>query len=260
MMNQETITGIWTDSKVSPPETPKIITNPIQARKITEMKVTMTSQENMKGYRKAQEIVGTVQKAEKRKIATPIRRNMRNQNQKGKTTQATIVRINKNEEKKEVDSKEDDSEFEESETEINLDNKTKISSLDTENTSGQDVKPSTSNSSTDSTDSSGEYKEPYNSITRVELMKDESYYDIVNHIANDMLNKMGPYTTLNHGKFDYTSLSEECNEDDERSSTVEENVKKSKTLKKKKKAATIKMMTRKVEKGLYNKAYYREMM
>ena len=92
-------------------------------------------------------------------------------------------------------------------------------------------------------------------------MKDGSYYDIVNHIANDMLKKMGPYTTLNPGKFDYTSSSEECNEDDERSSTVEENVKKSKTLKKKKKATTIKKkMTRKVDKGLYNKAYYREMM
>ena len=99
------------------------------------MKVTMTSQENMKRYGKAEEIVGTVQKAEKRKIATLIRRNTRNQNQKGKTIQATIVRINENEEKEEADSKEDDSEFEESETEINLDNETKISSLHTENTS-----------------------------------------------------------------------------------------------------------------------------
>ena len=92
-------------------------------------------------------------------------------------------------------------------------------------------------------------------------MKDEIYNDIVNHIANDMLKKMGPYTTLNPGKFDYTSSSEEWKEDDKRSSTVEENVKKSKKLKKKKKAATIKKKTgRKVEKGVYNKAYYREMM
>ena len=81
--NQETMTGIWTDSDVSLPETPKIITNPIQARKITEMKVTMTSQEDMKKYGKAEEIVGTVQKEERRKIATPIRRNMRKQVQKG---------------------------------------------------------------------------------------------------------------------------------------------------------------------------------
>ena len=29
VMNKENITGIWTDSDVSPPETPKIITNPI---------------------------------------------------------------------------------------------------------------------------------------------------------------------------------------------------------------------------------------
>ena len=176
-------------------------------------------------------------------------------------TQATIVRINKKEEKEEVNSKEDDSEFEESEMEINLDNETKISSLDTKNISGQEVQPSTSNSSIDSTDSSGEYEEPYNSINRAELMKDGSYYDIVNHIANDMLNKMGPYTTLNPGKFDYTSSSEESNEDNKRRSTGEENVEKSKTLKKKKKATTIKKKTiRKVEKGFYNKAYYREMM
>ena len=117
--NQETMTGIWTDSDVSLPETPKIITNPIQARKITEMKVTMTSQEDMKKYGKAEEIVGTVPKAERRKIATPIRRNTRNQIQKGKKTQATIVKINKNDDKEEEDSKEDVSDFEESETEIN---------------------------------------------------------------------------------------------------------------------------------------------
>ena len=129
---------------MSLPETPKIITNPIQARKITEMKVTMTSQEDMKKYGKAEEIFGTVPKAERRKIATPIRRNMRNQIQKGKKTQATIVGINENDDKEEEDSKEDVSDFEESETEINLDNKTKISSLYTENTSRQDVKPSTS--------------------------------------------------------------------------------------------------------------------
>ena len=274
--NQETMTGIWTESEVSPPETPKIITNTIQARKITEMKVTATSQEDMKKYGKAEEIVGTVPKEERRKIATPIRRNTRKQVQKGKKTQATIVGINENDDKEEEDSKEDVSDFEESKTEINLDNERKISSLYTENTSrqdvkpstshtenasGQEIKPSTSNSSTDSTDSSDEYEKPYNSITRAELMKDGSYYDIVNRIVNDMLNKMGPYTTLNPGKFDYTSLSEEWKEDDERSLTVEENVKKTKKLKKKKKAATIKKKTgRKVEKGVYNKAYYREMM
>ena len=76
--NQEMMTGIWTDSDVSLPETPKIITNPIQARKITEMKVKMTSQEDMKKHGKAKEIVRTVPKAERRKIATLIRRNMRN--------------------------------------------------------------------------------------------------------------------------------------------------------------------------------------
>ena len=225
------------------------------------MKVTTTSQENMKGYGTAEEIVRTLQKSEKRKIATPIRRNTRSQNQKGKMTQAIIVGINENEEKivdEEVNSKEDDSEFEESKMEINLDNETTISSLDTENTSEDEVQPCTSNSSIDS---SGEYVKPYNSITRAELMKDGSYYDIVNHIANDMLNKMGPYTTLNPGKFDYTSSSEECDEDDERHSTGEENAKKSKMLKKKKKATTLKKkMTKKVEKGFYNKAYYKEMM
>ena len=190
--NQEMMTGIWTDSDMSPPETPKIITNPIQARKITEMKITMTSQEDMTKYGKAEEIVGTVQKEERRKIATPIRRNMRKEVQKGKKTQATIVRINENDDKEE-DSNEDVSDFEESETEINLDNERKISSLYTENTSrqdvkpstshtknasGQQIKPSTSNSSTDSTDSSDEYEEPYNLITRAELMKDGSYYGI----------------------------------------------------------------------------------
>ena len=142
-MKEETMTGIWTDSDVSPPETPKIITNPIQARKITEMKVTMTSQEDMKKYGKAEEIVGTVQKEERRKIVTPIRRNTRKQVEKGKKTQATVVRINENDDKEE-DSKEDVSDFKEIQTEINLDNKRMISSLYTENTSRQDVKPSTS--------------------------------------------------------------------------------------------------------------------
>ena len=206
VMNQEMITGIWTDSDVSPPETPKIMTNPIQARKITEMKVTTTSQENMKGDQTAEKIVRTLQKSEKRKIATLIRRKTRNQNQKGKTTQAIIVRINENDETivdEEVESKED-FEFEESETEINL-NKTMSSSVDTGTSSEDEVKPSTSNSSTDS---SGEYVKPYNSITRVELIKDGSYYNIVNHIMNDILNKMGPYMSSHSGKVHYISSSE----------------------------------------------------
>ena len=208
---------------MSPPETPKIMTNPIQARKITEMKVNTTSHKDMKEDRTSEKKVVTLQKSEKRKIATPIRRSTRNQNQKGKTTQVTIVGTNENEETivdEEVNSK--DFAFEESETEINLNEETTTLSVDTENTSEEDVKPSTSNSSTDS---SSEYVKPYNSITRAELIKEGSYYNIVNHTTYDMVNKMGPYTSSESGKDDYISSSAEGDKDDDIRSRGEENLK-----------------------------------